>query len=46
LGASIGIAVYPKHAKAADQLLIAADGAMYMAKRAGGNRHYVATKPQ
>ena len=42
LGASIGIALYPTHAKAADQLLIAADTAMYMAKRAGGNRHHLA----
>ena len=42
LGASIGIALYPKHAKAADQLLIAADSAMYMAKRAGGNCHQIA----
>jgi diguanylate cyclase (GGDEF)-like protein len=39
LGASIGIALYPVHAKAADQLLIVADTAMYAAKRAGGNRH-------
>jgi diguanylate cyclase (GGDEF)-like protein len=42
LGASIGIALYPAHAKAADQLLIAADTAMYMAKRAGGSRHHLA----
>lgn len=43
LGASIGIALYPTHAKAADLLLGVADTAMYMAKRAGGNRHFVAT---
>jgi diguanylate cyclase (GGDEF)-like protein len=41
LGASIGIALYPTHATSADQLLIAADTAMYLAKRAGGNRHQV-----
>jgi diguanylate cyclase (GGDEF)-like protein len=41
LGASIGIALYPAHAKVADQLLIAADTAMYLAKRAGGNRHHM-----
>jgi diguanylate cyclase (GGDEF)-like protein len=42
LGASIGIALFPQHAKAADQLLIVADTAMYLAKRAGGHRHYLA----
>lgn len=42
LGTSIGIALYPTHAKAADQLLIVADTAMYMAKRSGGNCHHVA----
>ncbi len=43
LGASIGIALYPAHAKTADQLLIVADTAMYVAKRAGGSRHHCAT---
>jgi diguanylate cyclase (GGDEF)-like protein len=43
LGASIGIALYPAHAKAADQLLILADTAMYVAKRAGGNQLHTAT---
>jgi diguanylate cyclase (GGDEF)-like protein len=38
LGASIGIAMYPSQAQNADQLLIAADTAMYVAKRAGGSR--------
>jgi diguanylate cyclase (GGDEF)-like protein len=42
LGASIGIALYPVHAKAADQLLIVADTAMYVAKRAGGNQMHTA----
>jgi diguanylate cyclase (GGDEF)-like protein len=42
LGASIGIALYPAHAKAADQLLILADNAMYVAKRAGGNQLHTA----
>ncbi len=36
LGASVGIALYPDHARTADQLLIVADTAMYAAKRAGG----------
>jgi diguanylate cyclase (GGDEF)-like protein len=43
LGASIGIALYPTHATAADPLLNTADTAMYVAKRAGGNRHHMAT---
>jgi diguanylate cyclase (GGDEF)-like protein len=43
LGASIGIALYPTHAKSADQLLIMADTAMYVAKRAGGSRHQLAS---
>ena len=44
LGASIGIALYPTDAKAADELLIRADTAMYMAKRAGGSRHHTAAE--
>ena len=43
LGASIGIALYPAHAHSADQLLIVADTAMYVAKRAGGNRHHLSS---
>ena len=43
LGASVGIAMYPVHAKTADQLLIVADTAMYVAKRTGGGRHRQAT---
>ena len=43
LGASIGIALYPTHAHSADQLLIVADTAMYVAKRAGGNRHHLSS---
>jgi diguanylate cyclase (GGDEF)-like protein len=42
LGASIGIAMYPAQAQNADQLLIAADTAMYVAKRAGGSRQHLA----
>lgn len=38
IGASIGIAVYPNHAHTVDDLIRAADGAMYMAKQAGRNR--------
>lgn len=42
LGASIGVALYPSRAQNADQLLIAADQAMYVAKRAGGSRQHFA----
>lgn len=37
LGASVGLACYPMHGVDQDSLLNAADAAMYMAKRAGGN---------
>jgi diguanylate cyclase (GGDEF)-like protein len=43
LGASVGIAMYPIHAQTADQLLIIADTAMYVAKRSGGGRHHQAS---
>jgi diguanylate cyclase (GGDEF)-like protein len=36
--ASLGIALYPEHGLSADELLSRADGAMYGAKQAGGNR--------
>jgi diguanylate cyclase (GGDEF)-like protein len=38
LTASIGIAAYPEHADDLEQLLAAADRAMYLAKRAGRDR--------
>ncbi|GEO81301.1 diguanylate cyclase domain-containing protein [Pararhodospirillum oryzae] len=38
LGASIGLALFPRHGTDARSLLAAADGAMYQAKRAGGRR--------
>jgi len=37
--ASIGISFYPENGKDPDTLLRAADYAMYLAKRQGGNRH-------
>jgi len=43
LGASIGIAVHPDHGIEASELWRSADAAMYRAKRAGGNRHALAT---
>jgi hypothetical protein len=36
---SIGISFYPENGGDADTLLKAADYAMYLAKREGGNRH-------
>ena len=36
---SIGISFYPENGENADTLLRAADYAMYLAKRQGGNRH-------
>lgn len=38
VGASIGIAVYPKHATEIDGLIQQADSAMYQAKRTGKNK--------
>ena len=39
VSASIGISFYPQNGDDADTLLRAADSAMYLAKREGGNRH-------
>ncbi len=38
--ASVGIALYPAHGLAAEQLISHADAAMYAAKQAGGNRSH------
>ncbi len=38
IGASIGLAIFPEHASDCDPLILAADQAMYQAKRAGKNR--------
>jgi diguanylate cyclase (GGDEF)-like protein len=45
LTASIGIAVYPDHALGLEELLAAADRAMYMAKQGGRDRVSRATVP-
>jgi diguanylate cyclase (GGDEF)-like protein/PAS domain S-box-containing protein len=42
VGASVGIAFYPRHAQSPEALLKAADGAMYRAKSAGKGRIAVA----
>jgi diguanylate cyclase (GGDEF)-like protein len=39
IGASVGLASYPKHAKNVQALIVEADNAMYQAKKTGKNRH-------
>ena len=41
VGASIGIALYPSHGENSENLIRAADGAMYLAKFNGKNTYYV-----
>jgi diguanylate cyclase (GGDEF)-like protein len=41
LGASCGVAVFPDHGSDSSLLWRSADAAMYRAKRAGGNRHFM-----
>ncbi|NNM80165.1 MAG: GGDEF domain-containing protein [Gallionella sp.] len=45
ISASIGIAEYPHHADELDALLLAADHAMYVAKKSGKDRYAVFTPP-
>ena len=44
IGMSIGIALYPEHGENQHSLVLAADQAMYRAKRLGGNRYSYADK--
>jgi diguanylate cyclase (GGDEF)-like protein len=46
LAASVGIAVFPRHAAQPEALLTAADRALYDAKRSGRDRAHVATSPE
>jgi len=43
IGVSIGIAIYPLHGQSAEEILNAADNAMYQAKNAGRNCYAMAT---
>ncbi len=45
IGTSIGIAVWPEHAGSIEAMLVAADMAMYQAKRSGKNRFQWASEP-
>ncbi|SHJ22995.1 diguanylate cyclase [Desulfofundulus thermosubterraneus] len=42
---SLGVAVYPDHARDAEGLILAADRALYRAKKEGRNRYATATPP-
>lgn len=44
ISASIGICVYPNHKASGEQLLKAADAAMYQAKKSGSNQYYLCTR--
>ena len=45
LAASIGIAAFPEHASSRSELIVAADAALYSAKRAGRNRVAIVDLP-
>jgi diguanylate cyclase (GGDEF)-like protein len=43
---SLGASAFPMHGDAAEQLIAEADAALYLAKRAGGNRVVAAARPK
>jgi diguanylate cyclase (GGDEF)-like protein len=43
---SLGVSAFPTHGDAADQLIAEADAALYLAKRAGGDRVITAAHPK
>ncbi|OLD87042.1 MAG: hypothetical protein AUG85_08365 [Gemmatimonadetes bacterium 13_1_20CM_4_66_11] len=43
---SMGVSAFPMHADAPDQLIAEADAALYLAKRAGGDRVVAAARPK
>jgi diguanylate cyclase (GGDEF)-like protein/hemerythrin-like metal-binding protein len=45
VGVSVGIALFPDHGATADELIAAADSALYAAKRGGRNRFAMACAP-
>jgi len=45
IGSSVGIAVFPGNGRTAEELLCAADHAMYTAKQAGKGRYVIAPHP-
>ncbi len=44
VGVSIGIAFFPKHGNTVEQIVNAADNAMYLAKKTGRNRYALASE--
>lgn len=43
---SLGVSAFPMHGDVAEQLIAEADAALYLAKRAGGNRVVAAARPK